>query len=529
MSSSAAFEREPGGIVTFARNIGTRYLGLAVNVLIGLLVLPVNLAYLGTSAYGLWMLTASITTYFSVFDLGYGGAMVKFVAEYRAKNDARALNEILSTTYFIFCGVAIACYVAAIGVSFFLPQMFHLPPEQATASRIILLVVAGNVALQFPFSVFGGVVNGFQRYYLNNVIGTASNIGAALANVIVLWAGGGLIAVVVATTVVRVAPYWLYPRNARAIFPAMELKLKHFSTARLREITGFSVYMAVIDWAARLNYTVDAMVIGFFLNTAAVAIFSVGQRLGDSLLRLCFQLHTVLFPVVVHSEVTGDRAQQARVYVRANRFQLAVSIALCGAVIALADVLIPAWIRKPGFEQSALITQLLAYVVISRAWTAMPGTILKGTGKARFVAVATMVCAVANVLLSIPLVKSMGPVGAAVGTVIPVTLLNAFVFFPAGCHQAGLTTWQGYRRIVWPATWPAVVFAGFWAVRYMVTPRIVTVLGLMGMSTLLYIAVFFAAGLDREERQWFITKITELWQRRSQVVGVPLPTRRSAA
>ena len=31
------------------------------------------------------MLTASMTAYFSVLDLGYGGALVKFVAQYRAQ------------------------------------------------------------------------------------------------------------------------------------------------------------------------------------------------------------------------------------------------------------------------------------------------------------------------------------------------------------------------------------------------------------------------------------------------------------
>jgi hypothetical protein len=48
------------------------------------------------------MLTASVTTYFSVLDLATGGALVKFVAQYRALRDVRALNEIISTTFVIF-------------------------------------------------------------------------------------------------------------------------------------------------------------------------------------------------------------------------------------------------------------------------------------------------------------------------------------------------------------------------------------------------------------------------------------------
>ncbi len=68
---------------------------------VGLLVLPFNLAHLGKAAYGLWVLTTSITAYFSVLDLGYSGALVKFVAQYRAKTgharaERNAQHDVLS-------------------------------------------------------------------------------------------------------------------------------------------------------------------------------------------------------------------------------------------------------------------------------------------------------------------------------------------------------------------------------------------------------------------------------------------------
>src|SRR5262249_9162775 len=76
-------------LATVARNVTTRYMAIGVDAIIGLMLLPFNVRHLGTSAYGLWMLTASLTTYFSVLDLGFGGSIVKFVAHYRAKRDAR--------------------------------------------------------------------------------------------------------------------------------------------------------------------------------------------------------------------------------------------------------------------------------------------------------------------------------------------------------------------------------------------------------------------------------------------------------
>ena len=76
---------DEGETLTVARNVSTRYLAIGVEAILGLVILPFNVAHLGTAAYGLWMLTASVTTYFSVLDLGYSGALVKFVAQYRAR------------------------------------------------------------------------------------------------------------------------------------------------------------------------------------------------------------------------------------------------------------------------------------------------------------------------------------------------------------------------------------------------------------------------------------------------------------
>jgi O-antigen/teichoic acid export membrane protein len=112
--------------VTMARNLSTRYLAIAAEIALGLVMLPFNLAHLGKAAYGLWTLMASITAYFSLLDLGYSGALVKFVAQYRSQRDAKGLNEILSTIFYVFAACSITAYLVAILLAVFLPSMFKV-------------------------------------------------------------------------------------------------------------------------------------------------------------------------------------------------------------------------------------------------------------------------------------------------------------------------------------------------------------------------------------------------------------------
>ena len=88
----------------------------------------------------------------------------------------------------------------------------------------------------------------------------------------------------------------VYRANAYRVFPGLQVSAALFRRARLREVTGFSVYMLVIDWANKLNYSVDALVIGAFLNTSAVAVWTIGQRLAEVAQRLTNQLNDVSVP-----------------------------------------------------------------------------------------------------------------------------------------------------------------------------------------------------------------------------------------
>ena len=116
---------------TIARNVTTRYLAIATEMALGLIMLPFNLRHLGAEAYGLWALTASLTIHFSVLDLGFSGALVKFMAQYRAHRDTRALNEIASTLFYLFAAVGLIAYLVAVGLAFNLEHIFRISPAQA--------------------------------------------------------------------------------------------------------------------------------------------------------------------------------------------------------------------------------------------------------------------------------------------------------------------------------------------------------------------------------------------------------------
>jgi O-antigen/teichoic acid export membrane protein len=231
---------------------------------------------------------------------------------------------------------------------------------------------------------------------------------------------------------------------------------------------------------------------------------------------MAHQLHTFLFPAIVHRAVEGSIEGQRRLMVKATRFQLATGVAMCGTVAAVSDVLIGAWIG-PEFTAAGPVLQLLALTVVLRAWMGTPGMILKGTGHHRYFAVVMSLCAVANLLLSIVAVKPFGMLGVAWATVIPVAVLATCCIFPRACRVVEMPVARGYREVVWPAVWPAfVVVAVMLATRNAIPQTLIAVLIDLACGGLLYVAIFFLLALPRDEREWFTMAM-------NQVIGLSAP------
>ena len=502
-----------GTLVTVARNLSTRYLVLFVELLIGLVMLPFNLAHLGAEQYGLWILVGSATLHFSLLDLGYGGATVKFIAQYRAHRNARALNEIASTVFFVFAAVGLLAYAAAALLAFNLDHLFRIRPDQAETGKWLMLIVAAHVALNFPFSVFGGITSGFQRYDVNNVVSMTVSIIVAIVNVTVLEAGFGLVTLVAATTTVRIVGYFIYTRNAYRVFPELRIRPSLFCRRRLREVTGFSVYSAVIDWAYKLNYQLDGLIIGAFIGSAAVSVWAIAERVIHGTQRLTNQLNGVLFPVIVDRDQRARREQLQQIFLQGTRLSLVMVLPIAAALVLLAEPLVRAWVG-PAMLGAVPVIQILAVNVAIRVGNASGTSLLKGAGKHKKLAVVNLLTGVANVILSTLLIGPFGLTGVAIGTLIPIAFSAIFVLYPSACRLIGLPLSRAVTEAILPPIWPAFIVGGLLALtRSISSGTLLAVMALAAAAGALYLALFFAFAIDRDDRDLYLSKLQQLVRR----------------
>jgi len=493
-----------------ARTVTMDYVVTFVELATGVFMLPFNTSHLGQSAYGLWVLTASITVYFSMLNLGYAEALVKFVAEYRAKRDSTRLNEIVSTMFFVFAGVGLLAYGIAAVLASNLRVFLNLSPEQARTGKYLLLIISAYIACGFPFSVFGAVANGFQRRYLNGVIAITTHLLVAVVNVVVLLLGYGLVELVACTTAIRLLSYLGYRLNAYRVFPALRVSTRYLRLSRLKELTAFSVFMFLIDLANKLNYATDVVVVGAFLSTAAVATWAVAQRLTDITKGLTDQFNYTLFPLVVDRATVGDDERLQVILLHGTRFSLAMVLPVCTLLGLFAEQIVSLWVG-PRFNDSVPIIRILAVIVIVRVGNSTAMSLLRGGGKHRVLTASNLTIAIANVVLSVILVQRYGLIGVALGTLIPLAVVCVFVLFPVACRTVNLGVSAALGRAVWPSLWPAVCMATVVVFSRGFAPKGFIASAFLAIAAaLFYLVLFLFLAVGSEERNWYFAKLRQI-------------------
>ena len=413
----------------------TKYVLLAVNVGLGIVLMPFTVHHLGASEYGLWMLVASLTYYFQLLDLGYGSGLVRHVADADARGDVGRVNETLSTFVVVYAGLGLLAAAGTLALMLWaVPRFPHLSPADTRRGQLILAMLGLRTAIGFPMTVFGAVTTARQRFALNNGVAIAVALANGAVTYVVLATGHGLLTLVACTTALGIASYAAYAWTARRAFPELRIRPSSFSRGLVRDVTTFSVYLFLIDIAIQIGFNLDNVVVGAALGTSAVAVYAVTLRIADYQRQLCNQFNGFLFPMVVRLRAAGSLAALQAMLVEGTRIALILVIGVTIGVIGFGRPLILRWMG-PGFEAGVVPLYVLALTGVVLVGQGPLGNILLGTGRHRLVAFVSLGEAIANLILSVLLVRRYWHAGRRHRHGRPDCAANLLILPPAACHQ----------------------------------------------------------------------------------------------
>jgi O-antigen/teichoic acid export membrane protein len=408
------------------KNVGSSWFSLGVNILVGIFLSPFILHRLGDTAFGIWVLIFSVTGYYGLFDLGIRSSVIRYVSTYTATGDQEGLARLINTSLATYTGIGTVAMMVTLACSLFVDRLFRIPPEFLTTARWLFLMFGAAVAFGFPTCVFGGVLEGTQRFYFVNLTNLISTLLRAGLIVLALTHGYGLLTVAFITVVLPILGSLVRAGIVLHILP-IRFGWKYVDRGSLREIANYSAVSFILMIAYKLRFKTDEIVIGTFLSVTAITYFSIGDRLLDYAAEVVSSLAQIFVPMSGQSHAKGDMNRLRTILVAGNRACALIILPITAVLIILGKSVITAWVGARYVSASYPVLLVLVIPMTFSLSQAASARILYGMARHRSLAWVTLMESAANLFLSIVLIRPFGIVGDAAGTAIP--LLCTTLFF----------------------------------------------------------------------------------------------------
>lgn len=181
------------------------YISIFLTNIIALLYTPYLLRMLGQSEYGLYSLVASVIAYLTVLDLGFGNAIVRYTAKYRVENRQEEQYEMFGMFLILYIGIGVFALLIGLGLYFNVDTLFSssMDYDEIRKIQIMMLLMTLNLAITFPFSLFGSIITAYEDFIFQKLINIARIILNPLVMVVMLNMGYKAIGMVVVTRILR--------------------------------------------------------------------------------------------------------------------------------------------------------------------------------------------------------------------------------------------------------------------------------------------------------------------------------------
>ena len=416
-----------------ARNVGSSWLKLAIQLAVGFVLSPFILHKLGDTAFGIWVLIFSLTGYYGLFDFGIRASIGRYIARFAAMGDEEQLARFVNTTL-AACSVLglLVLLVSGIG-SHYLGLLFKIPADFLGTARILFLLISMDVALGFPLSVFGCVLEGYHSFWSLNLTHICATLLRGILVFFVLNLGGGLESIALVGVGLNLLRHLSCVHLVFRITP-LRLGFQYLDKSHLGQLITYSAVSFTIIVAESLRFQSDAVVIGAFVSSAAITYFAVASKLVEYPASIVTSLAQIFTPMASQYDASGDREGLRRVFVAGNRACACVTFPLSAILIMLGKLIIEVWV---GGKYLSCYAILVVLVVPKTLLLAQSGStrILLGLGRQRLLALVTLLDGAANLILSIVFLRYWGILGVALGTAIPLTCTSV-VFLPQ--HLCGI-------------------------------------------------------------------------------------------
>jgi len=363
--------------MSLKKNIIANYASQLYVTLIGIIMVPTYIKYMGAEAYGLVGFFAMMQAWFQLLDMGLTPTMARETARFNGgATDALSLRRLLRLLEAFFIAVALAgagaVSLGADSIAAHWLKVEALPLREVELSIVLMGLI---IALRWMGGLYRGAIAGFERLVwlsaFNGVIATARFV---LVIPYLIYAGASpssffryqLAVAVIELSVLVLQCYRLLP--AKPLGPHGP-----WQWTPLRKVLGFSLSIAFTSAVWVLVTQIDKLVLSKLLSLSEYGFFTLAVLVASGVGVISGPISNALLPRLTRLSAQGDETAFLDLYRGATQFITFIAVPAALVLACFAEQVLWAWTGNAQLaSQAAPVLALYALGNSALAIAAFP-------------------------------------------------------------------------------------------------------------------------------------------------------------
>lgn len=491
------------------------YATIFINTVVGLIYTPIMTRMLGQSEYGLYSLIATVISYLTVLDLGFGNAIIVYNSKIRAKNNKDEEYRLNGMFLIIYSIIGIIAFFAGVALYLNVENLFGntMTAMEIDKAKTMMVILIFNLVITFPFTVFSSLITAYEKFVFSKLLNIIRILLMPCIMIPLLFMGYKSIAMVIVTTIINIVVI-----IANTIYCIKKLKVKfrfgRFNVALLKEIFGYSFFVFLAIVIEKINWGVDKYLLGALVGTTAVAIYSVASQLNNIYLSFSTAITGVLLPKVTKMvSANCDDEELSDLFIKVGRIQYIIMALIITGFVIFGNDFILLWAGEE-YQSAFYIACILMIPVTVPLIQNLGGSILQAKNKHKFKTVVFFIMAIGNIAISIPLINRYGEIGAAIGTAI-LFVLGSIIFMNIYYYKVIHINIPKFWKEIFKLTIPvAIIFIPSMLLLRNVKFNIIGLAFGIIIYTCLYSILIWKMGMNSYEKELIIKPIKKIIKKR---------------
>lgn len=438
------------------------YLLIVINAAFTILVTPFILKNIGSSSYGVYKTMGSLSSSLLILDLGIGGTLMRYIANYRANGQDKKIDPFVSMA---LCEIGIIIPIILLVEIILYYQLDHMYSTSFTVEELLLakqifIILSITILINIFENFLNGIITGYNNFVFGNGIKLVKLVFRIVLIVILLPLTKSAILLVslsLLLSLVGIVVQLIFILSKYRI--RLSFNSKNWEKGVFRESFSYTSLIFLTTLAAQVNNNLDNVIVGAFCGASQVTVYSFGLVIFGMFEQLSTAISGVALPTVSQIVAKDNWKENVQNFVvKLGRIQFMLLGAVATGFAVLGKDFLGLWLGK-GYDDVYWIALILMIPALFELCVNVCLSVLRAKNMLGFRTGVLVISTVINLVISVAGIHKWGYFSAAVGTAASFILGSLIVMNIYYYKKLQFNMLSIYYRII-NRTLPCIVISG---------------------------------------------------------------------